>query len=324
MDSGHGCSGTGIATTLAVTDGYAPEGAVADPGPSPENDASTIVTRPAGSSAASLSSDRDAKSSTRRRLGVIAAILVFAGIAFGFAFALLPDQQVITNPLGYTVGIQEMAGPVITAETFTAEQRSDGAIEITATPGLSSTGPFPRPVLAVIYLTFYGANIKVIQCPDHGDCNTGVGQSGPQVNIKFSVLAPGSPTFFAVRFPSSFGSTENSETALAQLPQVSLQPSTGEPFTFNTIYYIPGANTYNWSTPPLNVYPNKVTWMETINPANNHGTQAAAATELTGTDIGAQTSDNRDIFISGGLFGIVGAALFAAVQEFLHLIFKTE
>jgi hypothetical protein len=138
------------------------------------------------------------------------------------------------------------------------------------------------------------------------------------------VPVSGSPTSFAVRFPSSFGFAENDETALAQLPNVSLQPPTGESFTFNTIYDIPGANTYNWSMPPLNVSTNKVSWMETINPANDHGPQVAAATELTGTDLGAQTSNNQHIFISGALFGIVGAALFAAVQEFLHLIFKTE
>ena len=65
-------------------------------------------------------------------------------------------------------------------------------------------------------------------------------------------------------------------------------------------------------------------WGETINPANNYEAQAAQAAELTGTDHAAQIADDQLIFVSGALFGIVGAALLAAVQEFFHLIFKVE
>lgn len=80
------------------------------------------------------------------------------------------------------------------------------------------------------------------------------------MSISFPVLSAGSPTLFTVRFPSSFGFTGNNETALAQLPYIYLEPPTGEPFTFYTGYYIPGANTYDWSMPPLDVYPNQVIW----------------------------------------------------------------
>jgi hypothetical protein len=71
-----------------------------------------------------------------------------------------------------------------------------------------------------------------------------------------------------------------------------------------------------------------VTWGETVNPNIGQSAQQlsgeAQPVELTGTNQVAQATDNKDILLSGVLFGIAGAAALGAVVEFLHLIFKVE
>jgi hypothetical protein len=78
--------------------------------------------------------------------------------------------------------------------------------------------------------------------------------------------------------------------------------------------------------PPLKYNPG-ITWEETINPVSVGGQEAqgaAQAIELTGSNRAAQATDNKNILVSGVLFGVAGAAALAAVVSFLQLIFKVE
>jgi hypothetical protein len=142
------------------------------------------------------------------------------------------------------------------------------------------------------------------------------------------------------------GFSYNNETALAEMPYVSVtslpagpEPgSTGSgsapvyandiPVSVNFGYDIPGASNYDWSLPPRADSSSEVTWGETVNPNIGQSAQQlsgeAQPVELTGTNQVAQATDNKDILLSGVLFGIAGAAALGAVVEFLHLIFKVE
>jgi hypothetical protein len=100
------------------------------------------------------------------------------------------------------------------------------------------------------------------------------------------------------------------------------------PVTVKFSYYIPHANAYDWSLPPLSVDSNEGTWGETINPDTGQPAQQligeVQALEVTGANRVAQANDNQNTFISGLLFGLAGAAAVVALQEFLHLVFKVE
>ncbi len=114
--------------------------------------------------------------------------------------------------------------------------------------------------------------------------------------------------------------TSNGESAIAELPAVLGGGSSGtSPPEVIVRYYIPNANTYDWSPPPVSVDRYSVTVPEQLST-----TYSAEAVEVTGTSHQAQTQDNRNTFIAGILLGVAGAAAIAAVQEGLHMVFDNR
>jgi hypothetical protein len=114
--------------------------------------------------------------------------------------------------------------------------------------------------------------------------------------------------------------TSNGEPAIAELPAVLGGGTSGtSPPEVIATYYIPNANTYDWSPPPVSVDRYSVTVPEQLST-----TYSAEAVEVTGTSHQAQTQDNRNTFIAGILLGVAGAAAIAAVQEGLHMVFDNR
>jgi hypothetical protein len=167
------------------------------------------------------------------------------------------------------------------------------------------------------------------------------GPSGRETVISFSASSSGQQIETAVIRDPSFGFTENSESALAEMPYVDLvslpsatSPSlptslNSNPFSLSIGYDIPEASAYDWSMPPQSINSNEATWAETINLVSVGGQAAQArgtaqAVDLTGSDEAVQAIHNQDTFVSGVLFGVAGAAALAALLEFLHLIFRVE
>lgn len=320
-----------------------------------EHDASTDVGTPTGPPAPSSPSSEDhdtsrtvrplrktvhmLRSMTARRLLIIAAILAVGVVAFLWGRKLYPAEQPITSLPSYSINIQEGgATGAIPGEFLSFRRQSDGAIEIQSTADISQTSTSDQPFGFIASLTLSGPNIKIIQCPEprHG-CDSTNSPSGEVTVIQFSAGSSSPPTETAVIQDPSFGFAENSETALAEMPYISLtsRPSSpnklatslnSNPFSLSIGYYIPDAKAYDWSMPPLKYNPG-ITWEETINPVSVGGQEAqgaAQAIELTGSNRAAQATDNKNILVSGVLFGVAGAAALAAVVSFLQLIFKVE
>jgi hypothetical protein len=118
------------------------------------------------------------------------------------------------------------------------------------------------------------------------------------------------------------GFAGNGESAVADLPTV----MGGGPAATDEILYIKyqvqDATAYDWSTPPLVVAAGGVAWSDPLTVSSSSAISAEAQpSEITGTNYAAEAQDNRDTFISGILLGVAGAAVIAAAQEGLHLLF---
>jgi hypothetical protein len=289
---------------------------------------------------------------TVRRLITIAVILVIGVVAYEWARHLLPNERVINSYSSYTINIQEGGSAGASPEeSFTFGQRPGGTISISwkYQPEFGSTGSGSDQTLEVVNsLDFFGHHIKLIHCPQPDECSTLNGPSGREIVTTFESSSLLGQTETAVLKDPSLGFAYNSETAIAEMPYVSVesQPvasSTGSgtgsgakssiiandiPVSVDFDYDLPGASAYDWSLPPLSVSSNQVMWGETVNPDIGPPAQRltgdAQAVELTGSDHTAQATDNNHIFVSGVLFGIAGAAALTVVLEFLHLIFKIE
>jgi hypothetical protein len=312
------------------------------------DDASTEVGTPTGPLTCSSSSSGDHhKSQTVRRLVIIAVLLVIGIVAFEWANGVYPAGSPTTYS-AYQVYIHEGGSPGgRPKETFTFERQPDGTIKInwTITSSFTSTGS-SQTLQVTNQLDLFGRNITLIQCPEYQGCSVINSQADHETVITFSSSSPSPETETAVVRDPSLGFSYNNETALAEMPYVSVtslpvgpEPgSTGSgsapvyandiPVSVNFGYDIPGASNYDWSLPPRADSSSEVTWGETVNPNIGQSAQQlsgeAQPVELTGTNQVAQATDNKDILLSGVLFGIAGAAALGAVVEFLHLIFKVE
>jgi hypothetical protein len=312
------------------------------------DDASTEVGTPTGPLTCSSSSSGDHhKSQTVRRLVIIAVLLVIGVVAFEWANGVYPAGPPTTYS-AYQVYIHEGGSPGgRPKETFTFERQPDGTIKInwTITSSFTSTGS-SQTLQVTNQLDLFGRNITLIQCPEYQGCSVINSQADHETVITFSSSSPSPETETAVVRDPSLGFSYNNETALAEMPYVSVtslpvgpEPgSTGSgsapvyandiPVSVNFGYDIPGASNYDWSLPPRADSSSEVTWGETVNPNIGQSAQQlsgeAQPVELTGTNQVAQATDNKDILLSGVLFGIAGAAALGAVVEFLHLIFKVE
>jgi hypothetical protein len=312
------------------------------------DDAPTEVGTPTGPLTCSSSSSGDHhKSQTVRRLVIIAVLLVIGVVAFEWANGVYPAGPPTTYS-AYQVYIHEGGSPGgRPKETFTFERQPDGTIKInwTITSSFTSTGS-SQTLQVTNQLDLFGRNITLIQCPEYQGCSVINSQADHETVITFSSSSPSPETETAVVRDPSLGFSYNNETALAEMPYVSVtslpagpEPgSTGSgsapvyandiPVSVNFGYDIPGASNYDWSLPPRADSSSEVTWGETVNPNIGQSAQQlsgeAQPVELTGTNQVAQATDNKDILLSGVLFGIAGAAALGAVVEFLHLIFKVE
>jgi hypothetical protein len=109
--------------------------------------------------------------------------------------------------------------------------------------------------------------------------------------------------------------TSNGESAIVEMPAVQfLSSDSGGQLTVS--FYVPNADTYDWSIPPFSESQDYATWSE----------QASAvpldqASEITGINHQAENHDNDATFISGILLGVTGAAVICVVQEGLHMVF---
>jgi hypothetical protein len=317
---------------------------------SSEDDASTDAGTPTESPTPSppSSGDHDTSRTVRwlrskaaRRLLIIAAILAIGVVAFLWGRKLYPTEQAITSPPSYSISIRGGGTQgAVPGEFLSFKRQPDGTIEIQSTDDTSQTSTSDQSFGFITSLTLSGPNVKIIQCPEpRSGCDSTNSPSGEVTVIQFSIGSSSPPTETAVIQDPSFGFAENNETALAEMPYISLisLPSASgpnkltislnsNPFSLSIGYYIPDAKAYDWSMPPLKYNP-EVTWEETINPISVGGQEAqgaAQAIELTGSNRAAQSTDNKNILISGVLFGVAGAAALAAVVAFLQLIFKVE
>jgi hypothetical protein len=278
---------------------------------------------------------------------VIAATLAIAVGAFIWGRKLFPAEQAITSLSSYSVNIQEGGSPGALGQEFLSFKRQPGGtikIQSTAEESFTSAGG-NQFLFFTTSLDLLGPHIRVIQCPRQVYCSTSDGPSGPETVIKYSGNSSSSSQQIetAVIRDPSFGFTENSETAVAEIPYINLislpsvsgnntnQPTslTSNPFSLSFSYNIPNANVYDWSLPPLAINSNEVAWEETVNLISLRGQLAelrgaAQASELTGSDHTVQANHNQDTFFAGVVLGIAGAAALAALLEFLHLIFRVE
>ena len=226
-------------------------------------------------------------------------------------------------------------------------RQPDGAIEIQYSVATDFTSTDPnQKVLVQTQLGLYGPHMTLTQCPGLHLCRAVNGPGGQEIVITFPQTSSRQQIESAVVSDPSLGFTYNNESAVAEMPYVSLEslplnttgpsgpssPPNSMPFSVNFGFDVPNSDSYDWSLPPLNVGSDEATWEDTIDPINSNGqpaqaaklTGTAQAAELTGSDHLAQTADNQDIFVSGVLFGVAAAAALAAVLEVLHWVFKIE
>ena len=268
-------------------------------------------------------SDSRHRSWPMRRLLVIASIFAIGGAALGWAVTLFPSESTIASPPSYVLFVGQPPGWIITTVSLVVEPQVNGTIEIqsqvSATRDRSKADPRQKD-LFFDQLSLTGTGITIMHCPARGQCGR---FSSPDIGtfINFSDAAFNSTATAVIRDPS-FGFTENNVMAVAQIPYISVANygSNNDPIIFYIEYWIPHANTYDWSEPPANLYSNEATWLRTVTPAT-YALLPTQAVELTGTNHAAQVNNERDTFISGALFGLVGAAALAAAQETLHLVF---
>jgi hypothetical protein len=323
------------------------EGAVTDARPSSADDAATNVRKPAASpTPEKSSSDARQKNQTKPRLAIVAAILVIGAVAFVWARNILPKEPPVNSYATYQVTIKEGGSPGgRPVESFNFERQSNGTIKInwTYSPGFTSTGSGSGDQILDVdtSLALVGPDIKVLQCPDPRGCRPTINnQSANETVLDFASSSLFKQTETAIVRDPSLGFTYNNESALAEMPYVSVvsfptASSTGKgqrssivandiPVSLNFGYDIPHG--YDWSLPPISAGSGAVTWEETVDPNIGQPAQQLAgqaqAVELTGSNPVAQANDNQAIFVSGVLFGVAGAAALSAVIEFLHLIFK--
>ena len=257
-----------------------------------------------------------------RRLSIIASILAIGGIALGIAIAILPSAPVVTSLPTYGVLIYTRRS-VLTTESLTFKRQANDMVQIQSQGIVNPAGGAPaskRSIIAFVDLEFLGKNTKVVDCPlSPAYCTSAASVHGLNTEINFS-LGP-YQTETAVIRDQALGFDENGQTAVVQLPYVEDPVAKIPPFTLTITYDVPQANEYDWSVPPASIGPNGATWLETVTPSDAPPGLGAQATEITGSNHAAQAVANDQTFTSGVLFGVVGAAALAAVQEALHLIF---
>ncbi len=109
-----------------------------------------------------------------------------------------------------------------------------------------------------------------------------------------------------------FGVTFNGLNAATSIPDITYQ-GPGKPSFMLVKYLIPSANSYDWSTVPIEEGNSYAVWEEPL----TRGEMAAQAS--TGVNHVAQEANDTKTFIAGALIGLAGAALVAAIIEAVHM-----
>jgi hypothetical protein len=256
----------------------------------------------------------------------IPLVLLLVGVATGFwAYALLPKRTTIMNPT--PLGL------------FITKNFSFSNIDVTISPsGAQSTNvavsvsePMPGGGTAIGRGSLTWAiprQFAVSGSSNNMNCSGGA-EGGTEVGMTFVATSYGGVTpdqeAFTIKDPQ-ISATSNGESAIVELPNVTglneaNVESSASPAQLTVTYYVPNANTYDWSTPPLTPSGagNYVSFPQQLS-----ATFSAQASEITGTDHQAQTHDELYTFIAGILLGVAGSAGIAALTEGLHIRYDSR
>jgi hypothetical protein len=255
-----------------------------------------------------------------RRLIILLGLLLIGLVTGIWAIALFPSRPQVVTPASFIMLLTNGTSMSSIFVTITPEGQSADDIELSAStdaasPPLSQTGE-------TIALAF-PEKVVIRKCPAGAICRKETEKSVSIIGMPVIFDKNGvTKNYNFVVSNVHLGFAGNGESAVADLPTV----LGGGPAVTDEILYmryqVQDAAAYDWSTPPLVVAAGRVAWSEPLTVFSSSAISAEAQpSEITGTNHAAEAQDNRDTFISGILLGVAGAAVIAAAQEGLHLLF---
>ena len=116
--------------------------------------------------------------------------------------------------------------------------------------------------------------------------------------------------------PSDFGVSFYDIDAYAAIPEITLKgPRLGQFPQVTTIFSIPSASSYDWSSFRPQAAGNSTVTRTGILPISN----ATTGRTTVGIDHAREANDSTLAFFAGALIGLAGAAILSAAQEALHI-----
>lgn len=270
--------------------------------------------------AGSPGTQRRATPRLARRLVILLGLLLI-GLATGiWAIALFPSRPQVVASASFIMALDNEANVNEIFLTITPEGQSTEVIDLSARAGASSLPPSRAGGLITLA---FPEKVVIKKCPASAICRSDPAKSLALIGMRVAFGKNGATKYYNfVVGNAHFGFSSNGESAIADLPTVLGQgPATADE-TLIVTYRVQDAAAYDWSVPPFDVTAGIVGWSEPLTVSSSSAlTAEAQPSEITGTNHAAEAQDNRDTFISGILLGIAGAAVIAAAQEGLHLLF---
>jgi hypothetical protein len=251
------------------------------------------------------------------RLMILLGLALACVVAGVWAIVLFPSRAAITSPTPLELSVSEGSASSTIDLTISPSGTQSVKVAVKVVP---LGAPVKVGQVTLGFDIFDG--MSAVSCPSGVSCSP-VPALGKFtfVQMTFNIQVSGNTNpgqeAFTVK-NRRFSATSNGESAIAEMPAVlgGVGGSSVTPPELIVTYYVPNANTYDWSIPPDTVDGYSVSIPEQLST-----TDTTEAVEITGTNHQAQTQDNQDTFIAGILLGVAGAAAVATVQEGLHMVF---
>jgi hypothetical protein len=266
-----------------------------------------------------------------RRRNRILLLVIFCSILANVAYVLYPTLSAPPASGGVQNVTITTSSPVSRAEIGVSRGRKSDDIKLDVTVWSN----LPRAQDATVHLILPESALpKNARCPAQAVCGE-LDTGEPVATITFPLRWR--PTGFdqSVAFGASseldipdigFGVAENKEFISVARPSIAVYSQFGNTIRPNSsaviLYtlHVPNVASYTWdggatATAPI-VDPNELTWIYPqsqlpVDPLNENVPPILDS----GVNLGVQSEDDRNLFISGILLGIVGGAFIAATQE---------
>jgi hypothetical protein len=292
----------------------------ADPSPSEPTSPAPVTATPSSPHPQSQGPGRHVSGEHRfpgwKKLWFPASLAILGLALIGAGFALFPSRSQYPPPAYNQITVHSTIP--VSFVRYSVIQKSPVIDEVNVTIVDDISGPSPKITGAGYIILRLPTRIHFRTCPrvlcdyDNADQTSVWAQAFRIKIIRIPSVggfqATGGGSFFVKAH--NLGETYNGVDAAAVLPQAQYQ-GPGSP-TLVTSYYIPSAGSYTWNSPTTYANNARVVFGELMT-----GGQVSADLEV-GTNKPSQQQDSDDIFLSGIVLGLAGAALLSAFQEFAH------